>query len=180
MLSWTGKFPDLLAYFRVKVKQMKLAKTYEPNAYEPEIYQLWESAKAFAPRKQGSKGHFSIVLPPPNANGNLHVGHALVIAVEDVMARYHRLKGESTAFLPGADHAGFETWVVFEKELEKQGKTRFNFSREQLYQMVWDFVEAHRGNMEIQLRELGASLDWDNCCFSLDKKVIDRSYKTFK
>ena len=159
---------------------MKLAKTYEPQAYEPEIYQLWETSKAFTPRKKGSKGYFSLVLPPPNANGNLHVGHALVVAVEDVLARYHRLKGEATAFLPGADHAGFETWVVFEKQLEKEGKTRFDFSREQLYTMVWDFVEAHRGNMEIQLRELGASLDWDHHTFTLDKKVVDRSYKTFK
>jgi valyl-tRNA synthetase len=159
---------------------MKLAKTYEPQQYEPGIYQLWESSKSFAPRKEGSKGYFSLVLPPPNANGDLHVGHALVVAVEDVMARYHRLKGEATTFLPGADHAGFETWVVFEKQLEKEGKTRFDFSREQLYTMVWDFVEAHRGTMEIQLRELGASLDWDNHTFTLDKKVIDRSYKTFK
>lgn len=159
---------------------MKLAKTYEPQQYEPEIYQLWEASKAFTPRKKGSKGNFSLVLPPPNANGNLHVGHALVIAVEDVMARYHRLKGESAVFLPGADHAGFETWVVFEKQLEKEGKTRFDFSREELYSMVWDFVEAHRGNMEIQVRELGASVDWDHNTFTLDKKVVDRSYKTFK
>ncbi len=159
---------------------MKLAKAYEPGQYEPEIYQLWESSKAFAPKKEGSKGYFSLVLPPPNANGNLHVGHALVVGVEDVMARYHRLKGESTSFLPGADHAGFETWVVFEKQLEKEGKTRFDFSREQLYTMVWDFVEAHRGNMEIQLRELGASLDWDHHTFTLDEKVVNRAYKTFK
>ena len=159
---------------------MKLAKTYEPQQYEPGIYQLWESSKAFAPTKEGSKGYFSLVLPPPNANGNLHVGHALVVGVEDVMARYHRLKGESTAFLPGADHAGFETWVVFEKQLEKEGKTRFDFSREQLYTMVWDFVEAHRGNMEIQLRELGASLDWDHHTYTLDAKVVNRAYKTFK
>jgi valyl-tRNA synthetase len=159
---------------------MKLAKTYEPKEYEPGIYQLWETSKAFSPSKEGSKGHFSLVLPPPNANGNLHVGHALVVAIEDVMARYHRLKGESTTFLPGADHAGFETWVVFEKQLEKEGKTRFDFSREELYSMVWDFVEAHRGNMEIQLRELGASLDWDHLTFTLDKKVVGRSYKTFK
>lgn len=159
---------------------MKLAKTYEPQQYEPGIYTLWEAGKAFAPKKEGSKGYFSLVLPPPNANGNLHVGHALVVAVEDVMARYHRLKGESTSFLPGADHAGFETWVVYEKQLEKEGKTRFDFSREELYAQVWDFVEAHRGNMEVQLRELGASLDWDNHTFTLDKKVIDRAYKTFK
>jgi len=159
---------------------MKLAKTYEPRQYEPRIYTLWESSKAFAPHEKAKKGYFSLVLPPPNANGNLHVGHALVVAVEDVMARYHRLKGEATSFLPGADHAGFETWVVYEKQLEKEGKTRFDYTREELYAQVWDFVDAHRGNMEIQLRELGASLDWDHHTFTLDKKVVDRAYKTFK
>ncbi|MGH7196955.1 MAG: valine--tRNA ligase [Candidatus Saccharimonadales bacterium] len=159
---------------------MKLAKTYEPQAYEPRIYQLWETSKAFSPSKEGERGTFSLVLPPPNANGNLHVGHALAVALEDVLARYHRLQGKATTFLPGADHAGFETWVVFERQLEKQGKSRFDFSRAQLYSMVWDFVEAQRGNMEIQLRELGASLDWDHFTFTLDEKVIKTAYETFK
>ncbi len=159
---------------------MKLSKVYEPQAYEPRIYQLWEQGKAFAPKGDASKKHYSIALPPPNANGNLHIGHALTVAVEDLMVRYHRLKGEATVFIPGADHAGFETWVVFEKELEKHGKSRFDFSRDALYSQVWDFVEKQRGNMEIQLRELGASVDWDNFTFTLDKKVIDRAYKTFK
>lgn len=159
---------------------MKLAKTYEPQAYEPRIYQLWEESDSFSPIGDPKKGYFSIVLPPPNANGNLHVGHALTIAVEDALIRYNRLKGNSTLFIPGADHAGFETWVVFERNLEKQGKSRFDFSRDDLYQMTWDFVQEQRGNMEVQLRELGASLDWKNLVFTLDKKVIDRTYKTFK
>lgn len=159
---------------------MKLAKTYEPQAYEPRIYELWEKSKAFAPKGDPNKGYFSIALPPPNANGNLHVGHALTVAIEDTAVRYHRLKGDSTLFIPGADHAGFETWVVFEKHLESQGKSRFDFSRDELYGMVWDFVEQQRGNMEVQLRELGASVDWDNLVFTLDKKVVDRTYKTFK
>lgn len=159
---------------------MKLPKTYEPQAYEPEIYTLWETAKAFAPKGDPSKGHFSIVLPPPNANGNLHIGHALTVAVEDASIRYHRLKGLSTAFIPGADHAGFETWVVYEKYLDSQGKSRFDFSRDALYEQVWDFVEKQRGNMEVQLRELGASLDWDSLTFTLDEKVIKTAYDTFK
>lgn len=159
---------------------MKLAKTYDPQAFEPRIYQLWEQSNAFAPNEDSNGGRFSIALPPPNANGNLHVGHALTVAVEDLMVRYRRLKGESTIFIPGADHAGFETWVVFERQLEKEGKSRFNFSRDELYAMVWNFVEQQRGNMEIQLRELGASVDWNSLVFTLDKKVIDRAYKTFK
>jgi len=159
---------------------MKLAKTYEPQAYEPQIYKLWEESKAFRPKGNAAKGYFSIALPPPNANGNLHIGHALTVAIEDIAVRYHRQKGESTLFIPGADHAGFETWVVFEKYLESQGKSRFDFSRDELYSMVWDFVEQQRGNMEIQLRQLGASLDWDSLVFTLDKKVIERTHKTFK
>ena len=159
---------------------MKLPKTYEPQAYEPQIYTLWETSKAFAPKGDPKKGHFSIVLPPPNANGNLHIGHGLTVAVEDAAIRYHRLKGESTVFIPGADHAGFETWVVYEKALDIRGKSRFDFSRDDLYGQVWDFVEQQRGNMEIQLRELGASLDWDSLTFTLDAKVVDTAYDTFK
>ncbi len=158
---------------------MKLAKVYEPQQYEPNIYQLWETAAAFTPRKDG-EGKYSIVLPPPNANGNLHMGHALTIAVEDVLIRYNRMLGKPTLFLPGADHAGFETWVVYERQLEKEGKSRFDFSREELYRGVWDFVHQHRGNMEVQLKELGASLDWSHLTFTLDKKVVKTAYQTFK
>lgn len=158
---------------------MKLAKLYEPGQYEANIYQLWETAAAFTPAKDG-EGTYSIVLPPPNANGNLHMGHALTVAVEDVLIRYNRMLGKSTLYVPGADHAGFETWVVYERQLEQEGKSRFDFSREALYRGVWDFVQKNRGNMEIQLRELGASLDWQDLTFTLDEKVIKTAYQTFK
>ena len=157
---------------------MKFSKAYEPNLFEPDIYALWESSDAFKPTEQGTP--YAIDLPPPNANGNLHIGHGLTVAVEDVLIRYHRLIGHSAWFLPGADHAGFETWVVFEKHLESQNDSRFNHSREELYQMTWDFVEQQRGNMELQLRALGASLDWSTFTFTLDPKVIDTAYATFK
>ena len=110
---------------------MKLAKTYEANNYEPNIYALWETSGEFNPRKEGTP--YSIVMPPPNANGNLHTGHALTVQLQDILARFHRMKGDSVAYIPGADHAGFETWVVYERELAKTGKSRFDFSREQLY-----------------------------------------------
>ncbi|MGD8373783.1 MAG: valine--tRNA ligase [Candidatus Woesebacteria bacterium] len=158
---------------------MKLAKTYEPQQYEPNIYTLWETAASFAP-KPSKKDPYCVVMPPPNANGNLHIGHALMTALEDVLTRYYRLQGRPTLYIPGADHAGFETWVVFERELEKQGKSRFDYSREELYDMVWNFVASQRGNMEIQLRELGASCDWSKLVFTLDKNVIERAYQTFE
>ena len=123
---------------------------------------------------------FSIVMPPPNANGNLHIGHGLTIALEDSLTRFYRLKGRSSWFIPGADHAGFETWVVYERELEKHGHSRFEFDRNELYARVWDFVAEQRGNMELQLRALGASCAWNDLTFTLDENVIDRVYTTFE
>lgn len=156
---------------------MKLSKTYEPAKFEPSIYALWESSGAFMPSGKGDP--YSIIMPPPNANGNLHVGHAYMIPIEDILTRYYRMKGRDTIWIPGSDHAGFETWVVFERYLNSQGKSRFDYSREQLYQMTWDFVEKNRGNMELQIRALGASCDWSSTVFTLDEKVIKTVYQTF-
>ncbi|NCO10852.1 valine--tRNA ligase [Candidatus Saccharibacteria bacterium] len=157
---------------------MKLSKTYDPNTYEPNTYALWEKSGAFRPSGKGKP--FSTVMPPPNANGNLHIGHALDLGLKDILVRYKRMKGFDTIYIPGADHAGFETWVVYEKELQKQGKSRFDFSREELYGQVWDFVEQQRGNMELQVRALGISASWDDLTFTLDEKVISTVYGTFK
>lgn len=159
---------------------MKFSKAYEPNQFEPDIYALWESSGAFVPVKDSAAKPFSIVMPPPNANGNLHIGHGLTIALEDIMTRYHRLIGDNTWYIPGADHAGFETWVVYERKLESEGKSRFDFSRDELYSQVWDFVNEQRGNMELQLRSLGASCDWSALTFTLDDKVTHQVYDTFK
>ena len=157
---------------------MSLAKTYTPNEYEPSIYALWEESGVFKPKGKGEP--YSIVMPPPNANGNLHIGHALGSAIQDILVRYHRMQGHDAVYIPGADHAGFETWVVYERELEKHGKTRFDFSREELYSQVWDFVAKRRGDMELQLRAIGVGADWDNLVFTLDDKVIKTVYDTFE
>lgn len=157
---------------------MKLAKAYTPDQYEPTIYAEWESSDAFSPTGKGKP--YGVIMPPPNANGNLHIGHALDMNLKDVLVRYHRMKGDDAIFIPGADHAGFETWVVYEKELEKEGKSRFDFSREQLYSRIWDFVEARRGDMELQLRALGVSADWKHSVYTLDDKVIKTVNETFK
>lgn len=175
---------------------MRFSSSYEPGEYESDIYAAWEASGIFNPkvptvpidnnsdggddRVKKSNQTFSIVMPPPNANGNLHIGHGLTIALEDSLTRYYRLKGDSTWYIPGADHAGFETWVVYERELEKQGHTRFEYSRDELYARVWDFVAKQRGNMELQLRALGASCSWDDLTFTLDENVIDRVYTTFE
>ena len=157
---------------------MQLAKQYIPNDYEPNIYALWETSSALEPTGVGKP--YSIIMPPPNANGNLHIGHALDMNLKDILIRYHRMKGDDAVFIPGADHAGFETWVVYERELTKQGKSRFDFSRDQLYSQVWNFVQEKRGNMELQLRALGVSASWKHLTFTLDDKVINTIYDTFK
>lgn len=175
---------------------MKFASSYEPNQYESDIYAAWETSGAFQPtiptvpvdadangkddRFEIHEHTYSIVMPPPNANGNLHIGHGLTIALEDSLTRFNRLNQKSTWYIPGADHAGFETWVVYEKALEKQGHTRFEFDRDALYARVWDFVAEQRGNMELQLRALGASCAWRDLTFTLDENVVDRVYTTFE
>ncbi len=166
---------------------MKFTKSYEPGEFEPQIYAEWEKTGVFQPRKIVAESYeaetqdcYSVVMPPPNANGNLHIGHGLTIALEDSLVRYNRLRGKSAWYVPGADHAGFETWVVYERALEKQGRTRFEYSRDELYAQVWKFVEEQRGNMELQLRALGASCAWSDLTFTLDENVISRVYQTFE
>jgi valyl-tRNA synthetase len=159
---------------------MKLPKVYEPAQYEADIYALWEKGDAFKPKNRGGDGYFSMTLPPPNANANLHIGYGLTVAVHDILARYHRMQGRAVLIVPGADHAGFETWAVYEKKLNKEGKSRFDFSREDLYKQVWDFVQANKHGFEGQLRALGTSCDWSRYTFTLDNKVVAQAYKTFK
>lgn len=152
--------------------------TYDHTKFEADIYKKWESSHAFVPSGHGKP--FTIIMPPPNANDPLHIGHARFVAIEDVLIRYHRMKGEPTLWLPGADHAGIETQFVFEKKLKEKGKSRFDYDRETLYQMIWDDVQANKETMENQLRKLGASCDWTRNKFTLDPKIIEVVYATFK
>lgn len=160
---------------------MEFSPSYNPSEHESKIYSLWEKGDVFktVPPREGQE-YFSMVTPPPNANANLHIGFGLTMAIEDIVVRFNRLKGRAVLFVPGADHAGFETQSVFEKQLEKEGKSRFDFSREQLYKMIFDFVEENRSSFQTQFRQLGASVNWDTYTFTLDKKVVDQAYKTFK
>jgi len=157
---------------------MRLSKIYEPERYEEDIYALWEKSNAFAPRGKGSP--YSVIMPPPNANASLHAGHSLTYVLQDIAVRYHRLKGDRALYIPGADHAGFETQVVYEKQLEKAGKSRFDFTREELYSQIWDFVQNNKSGFEQQLRKLGVSCDWNHFRFTLDEPVIKTAYSTFK
>jgi len=167
----------------------KSSKPYNPQEIESKIYQLWEKSGYFNPdnlpqRKVGNWklgiGNFSIIMPPPNANGSLHLGHAVFITLQDIMIRYHRMKGDKTLWLPGADHAGFETQVVYDKKLEKEGHSRFQIPRDELYKEIWDFTQKNKKVMENQLRQLGASCDWSREKFTLDKDIVEIVYDTFK
>jgi valyl-tRNA synthetase len=158
---------------------MQLSKNYEPKQYESTIYDLWEKSGAFKPAEKGND-NYCIVLPPPNANAGLHIGHTLMFALQDILIRYHRMKGDRTLWAPGADHAGFETQVVYEKHLAKQGKSRFDFTREELFSQIYDFVGENRANFEKMFRDLGASVDWSRYTFTLDDRVVNTSYNTFQ
>lgn len=152
---------------------------YQPINREKELSAFWEKEKLFEASTHVKKKSFCIALPPPNANADLHLGHAMYV-YEDVMIRYHKLIGDSIFWISGADHAGFETQYVYEKHLAKLGKSRFDFERSVLYQNIWEFVMKNRENMEEQLRRLGFALDWRHKQFTLDAQIIQIVYRTFK
>ncbi len=154
-------------------------KAYDHKKVEEKIYKEWEEKGYFKPEVNTNGKPYCIILPPPNANGDLHFGHAM-FTVEDILIRYHRMRGDAALWLPGADHAGFETQFVFEKKLAKEGKSRLDFDRNTLYQMIWDFSQNYRPIMENQLRKLGFSLDWTRKKFTLDEDIVKIVYKTFK
>ncbi|MGB6881710.1 MAG: valine--tRNA ligase [Microgenomates group bacterium] len=155
-------------------------KSYNHRLYEEKIYKYWETSGAFIPKIDKKKNPFTIIMPPPNASDNLHIGHTRFVTIEDILTRYHRMKGEPTLWLPGADHAGIETQYVFEKKLRQEGKSRFDYDRETLYKMIWDYTMKYKQNTEDQLRALGASCDWTRNKFTLDPDIIKIVYKTFK
>ncbi len=157
-------------------------KPYNFAENESGIYNLWERSGYFNPDNlPGERDEqFSIIMPPPNANGSLHAGHALFVTIEDIMIRYQRMRGKKALWLPGADHAGFETQVVYEKKLEKEGRSRFDMKPEELYKEILKFTLENKSYMEGQLRQLGASCDWSRELFTLDERVIETVYGTFK
>ncbi|MEK7604980.1 MAG: valine--tRNA ligase [Patescibacteria group bacterium] len=154
-------------------------KVYNHKDVEDKHYKTWEEKGYFKPEIHPDGKPYCIILPPPNANGDLHFGHAM-FTVEDILIRYHRMKGDSTLWLPGTDHAGIETQFVYEKKLQSEGKSRFDYTQEQLYQMIWEFVSESGGKIENQLRKLGFSLDWSREKFTLDPDIQKLVYQTFK
>ncbi len=159
----------------------KFLQPYNPQESEGKIYKMWEESGYFNPDNlPGDRTEpFTIVMPPPNANGSLHAGHGLVFAIEDTMIRFERMRGKKALWLPGADHAGFETQVVYEKKLQKEGRSRFQMEQKELYDEIMEFTLGNKSFMENQIRELGASCDWSRSLFTLDESVIKTVYDTF-
>ncbi len=152
-------------------------KVYNHKEVENKWYSFWEEKGYFQPNNSAKP--FSIILPPPNANGRLHIGHAMYV-LEDIMVRYHRMLGDSTLWLPGADHAGILTQVVYERELEKEGKTRQDLGREEFYKRTYEFTQKNKKEMYDQLAAMGFSLDWSREKFTLDPEISKVVYSTFK
>ncbi len=152
--------------------------TYNYKQYEEKLYHFWEDKGYFKAQVDKKKKPFCIILPPPNANADLHLGHAMYV-YEDVMIRYNKLMGKEVLWLAGADHAGIETQFVYEKHLKKEGKSRFDFDRKTLFDNIWNFVMQNRGTMENQLRRLGFALDWSNKKFTMDEDIVKIVYQTF-
>ncbi|MBI4157414.1 valine--tRNA ligase [Candidatus Woesebacteria bacterium] len=150
---------------------------YDHTKYEKEIYLRWEKSGAF--RASGKGKPYTILMPPPNANASLHAGHAMY-TVDDILLRYKRMRGYSALWIPGMDHAGFETQYVYEKELAKEGKSRMDFDRGTLYKNIFDFVKNNSGLIYEQFKRLGFSADWDRSVFTLDTKVVKQVFETFK
>src|SRR5687767_14601342 len=123
---------------------IELPKNYDPAASEKPLYERWLASGFFNPDNLPDGEPYTIIMPPPNANAPLHIGHALFITIEDILIRFQRMRGKRTLWLPGTDHAGFETQAVFEKKLEKEGRSRFGMEREGFYREVWDFVQTNK------------------------------------
>jgi len=153
---------------------------YNHKEIENKWYQYWEGKTYFTPHINNHKKPYVIIMPPPNANGELHIGHATFIAIEDILIRFHRMKGDPALWLPGADHAGILTQVVYERELEKKGKTRFDLGREEFFAQTYEFSIKNKNHMEAQLKALGASCDWGRKKFTLDAEISKAVYTTFK
>jgi valyl-tRNA synthetase len=160
----------------------KLLKPYNPKDTEDRIYKIWEESGFFNPDNLPGdrKETFTLIMPPTNANGSLHAGHGLVMTIEDIMVRYKRMRGYKTLWLPGLDHAGFETQVVYEKKLEKEGRTRLDMDPKQLYKEILEFTLSNSSNIKSQIKKMGASCDWSREKFTLDPDIVKTVHKTFE
>jgi valyl-tRNA synthetase len=161
--------PEGSHYFIAGVCDMtEISKAYEPARVEQEWYRFWMEHGYFTPKIDHKKKPFVIIMPPPNVTGELHLGHALTATLEDIMIRWHRMKGEPALWLPGVDHAGIATQVIVEQKLNEEGLDRHKLGREKFIERVWEWVKKSRHSITSQHQRLGVSCDWTRERFTLD------------
>lgn len=165
----------------------KYTKPYDSSVVEGSVYAREIESGFFnpdvleqkLPERFKNAPTWTTIMPPPNANGRLHAGHALDGTLKDIIGRYMRMKGSRVLILPGSDHAGFETQVVYEKKLEKEGRTRFGMDRDQLYKEIYDFTISNKDTITGEVKRIGVSADWSRDTFTLDPKVVSGVQDTF-
>lgn len=165
-----------------KYKSAYNAKDVESLIYEAEISSGLFNPDILIdkyPNKYKDSKTWTTITPPPNANGRLHAGHALDVTLKDIVGRYRRMSGFQVLMLPGSDHAGFETQVVYEKKLEKEGRSRFGMDRDQLYKEIYDFTISNKDTVTNEVKRIGASYDWSRDTFTLDEKIVSGVQDTF-
>ena len=158
---------------------MELPSSYNPKEVEERWYRLWEEEGHFHAREDDGREPYSIVIPPPNVTGSLHMGHALNNTLQDILSRWQRMKGKSVLWMPGMDHAGIATQNVVERLLREEGKTKNDLGRESFVERVWDWKEHYGGQIKGQLKRLGCSLDWPRERFTLDEGLSRAVRKVF-
>ena len=160
-------------------QEFNMEKVYSPSQIEDRIYEKWESSGAFKPVIDPAKKPFTIVMPPPNITGQLHIGHALDEMPQDVLIRYHRMKGDPTLWVPGTDHAAIATEVKVVESLAKEGLTKYDIGREKFLERTWEWKKENGGRIVRQLRKLGVSCDWSRERFTMDEGLSRAVRETF-
>jgi valyl-tRNA synthetase len=172
-LRFTAPVQDERRYGRFRsmsASEQEFAKVYEPAQVESRWYGRWREQGLFRPSESSSVPHFTVVLPPPNVTGRLHMGHALTATIEDTLVRWHRMRGFRALWLPGTDHAGIATQVMVERDVQaKEGKTRHELGREAFLERIWQWKHEHGGIIDRQHEVLGASMDWSRYRFTMDE-----------
>ena len=156
-----------------------LSKNYDPKSIEARWYKSWEEAGYFAADPTSSKAPYTIMMPPPNVTGSLHMGHALTFTLQDLLIRYHRMIGRDALWQPGQDHAGIATQMVVERQLGEQNISRRDIGRDAFINKVWEWKAESGGTIQRQLRRIGASPDWERNRFTLDEGLSKSVLKIF-
>ena len=157
----------------------ELPKTYDPKASESKLYQFWMDGGFFNAEVDENKKPFSIMLPPPNVTGQLHMGHAFDNTLQDILIRSKRMQGYAALWMPGTDHAGLATQIKVEEILRQKGETRFDYGREKFLDLCWDWKEQYGSRIINQLKTLGSSCDWRRLRFTYDEGMREAVEEVF-